>query len=386
MTSRRLLRFLFSYALVGALVAVGLMYWLPDLMAPERPVVQVKEAPGREPAPGLGSGPVSYSAAVEQAAPAVVNIFTSKTVSASRNPLLDDPLFRRFFGDRRPENRSRNVASLGSGVIISRDGFVLTNNHVIDGADQIRVALADGRIAEARLTGSDPESDLAVLKIELQELPVITLGRSNETRVGDVALAIGNPFGVGQTVTQGIVSATGRNKLGINTFENFIQTDAAINPGNSGGALINAHGELIGINTAIFSRTGGSLGIGFAIPTELARGVMENIIEHGRVIRGWVGIQVQEMSPQLAESFGLAHVRGVVLAGVLRGGPAQEAGLSPGDVVLEIDGESITEAGQLLRLITQRKPGEQIHIQALRQGRTFETDVTVAVRPADLAP
>ncbi|HKJ94067.1 MAG TPA: trypsin-like peptidase domain-containing protein, partial [Gammaproteobacteria bacterium] len=271
--------------------------------------------------------------------------------------------------------------SLGSGVIFSSDGYVLTNNHVVQDATEIQVLLADGRTRPATVVGTDPETDLAVLRIDLSNLPTVTVGDSNALHVGDVVLAIGNPFGVGQTVTQGIVSATGRNHLGLTTFEDFIQTDAAINPGNSGGALINARGELIGINTAIYSRSGGSMGIGFAIPVSLARGVMKSIIEHGRVIRGWIGVQIQAVTPQLADSFGLQEARGVVIAGVLNGGPADQAGLQPGDVILRIDDKPVEGTKDLLARVSGSKPGSKIKVSGVRDGEKFEDSVTVAERP-----
>lgn len=377
----RLLRFILSYILVGAAVAVAVVTFAPDLLQQRRPVVELRRAP--EPSGAIPqNGPVSYAAAVAKAAPAVVNIFTSKHVASRPSPLLNDPLFRRFFGDSFPGlERDRVETSLGSGVIVSPQGYVLTNNHVIDGADQIRVALADGRFADAQLVGADPDTDLAVLKVALQDLPVIGLGNSDALRVGDVVLAIGNPFGVGQTVTQGIVSATGRTRLGLSTFEDFIQTDAAINPGNSGGALVTAHGDLVGINTAIFSRSGGSMGIGFAIPTQLAEQALSSIIEHGRVIRGWLGIEAQALTPQLAESFGLSSTDGVLIAGVLRGGPADRAGLQPADIVLKLDDQPVRDSQALLRLITAHKPGETLKIEGYRNGRIFRTEAIVAERP-----
>lgn len=377
----RLLRFILSYILVGAAVAVAVVTFAPDLLQQRRPVVELRRAP--EPSGAIPqNGPVSYAAAVAKAAPAVVNIFTSKHVASRPSPLLNDPLFRRFFGDSFPGlERDRVETSLGSGVIVSPQGYVLTNNHVIDGADQIRVALADGRFADAQLVGADPDTDLAVLKVALQDLPVIGLGNSDALRVGDVVLAIGNPFGVGQTVTQGIVSATGRTRLGLSTFEDFIQTDAAINPGNSGGALVTAHGDLVGINTAIFSRSGGSMGIGFAIPTQLAEQALSSIIEHGRVIRGWLGIEAQALTPQLAESFGLSSTDGVLIAGVLRGGPADRAGLQPADIVLKLDDQPVRDSQTLLRLITAHKPGETLKIEGYRNGRIFRTEAIVAERP-----
>ncbi len=331
------------------------------------------------------SGPVSYAEAVNIAAPAVVNIHTRKTVIQS-SPLFDDPFFRRFFGDQfgiGPQKREET--SLGSGVIVSDQGYLLTNNHVIEGADEIRVGLRDGRSAEAKLVGSDAEADLAVLKIELSDLPVITLGDSDHLRVGDVVMAIGNPFGVGQTVTLGIISATGRSELGISTFENFIQTDAAINPGNSGGALITARGELIGINTAIFSRTGGSQGIGFAIPMSLAKSSMAQIVEKGYVSRGWLGVEIQELTPQLAESFGIKGEKGIIIAGVLRNGPADKAGLQPGDIITELNGKPIESAHTALNAIAQTAPGQELNVVGLRNGKPLSLEATVAERPQQSA-
>lgn len=266
----------------------------------------------REVAPGVGGAPAqsSYADAAQKAMPAVVNVFSSKDGSLPPDPRAKDPLFRYFFGDRNARRQQEEpAANLGSGVIVSSEGYILTNQHVVDGADQIEVALADGRTATAKVIGSDPETDLAVLKINMTNLPTITLGRSDQSRVGDVVLAIGNPFGVGQTVTMGIISALGRNHLGINTFENFIQTDAPINPGNSGGALVDVNGNLLGINTAIYSRSGGSLGIGFAIPVSTARNVLESIITTGTVTRGWIGVEPQDVTPEIAESFSLAQNR-----------------------------------------------------------------------------
>ncbi len=395
MMSNRLLRFVFRfllrYVLIGIAVAASVIYLFPDLRSPQRPVVELQTAASRPHATesgqgngetGLGAGPVSYAAAVERAAPAVVNIYTSKRVRQRPHPLLEDPLFRHFFGDT-PDlhGRERLETSLGSGVILSSRGYILTNNHVIQSADQIEVMLNDGRSVSARLVGADPETDLAVLAVQLPDLPAITIGQSQAVRVGDVVLAIGNPFGVGQTVTKGIVSATGRTELGLSTFENFIQTDAAINPGNSGGALINAYGELVGINTAIFSRSGGSHGIGFAIPADLVESVLTSIIEHGRVVRGWAGIEVQPLTPQLAESFGLRSHRGVIVAGVLRKGPADRAGLRPGDIVLAIGDEPVENASALLRLISSQRPGSRIRIEAWREGRRFSAELRVEERP-----
>ncbi|CAG9171009.1 Do family serine endopeptidase [Cupriavidus pinatubonensis] len=342
------------------------------------PIVALKEVvPNVAGAAAQGS----YSEAARQAMPAVVNIFTSKNGSRrSPHPQAEDPWFRFFFGDRLPE-RQEPVSSLGSGVIVSAEGYILTNHHVVDGADEIEVALTDGRKANAKVVGSDPETDLAVLKISLKELPAITLGRLENVKVGDVVLAIGNPFGVGQTVTMGIVSALGRSHLGINTFENFIQTDAAINPGNSGGALVDAQGNLLGINTAIYSRSGGSLGIGFAIPVSTAKQVMESIISTGSVTRGWIGVEPQDMTPEIAESFGLDAKQGALIAAVVQGGPADKAGVKPGDVLASVDGQPITDTTALLNAIAQLKPGVDIKMKVIRRGKPAELTVTIGKRP-----
>lgn len=367
---RQALRFYGWPALSGLLLAAVIILLFPQWFG-ERLRLPASPLPG--------SGPVSYAAAVEQAAPAVVNLYTARLVSNPNHPLTRDPGLRPFFGDNSQQQRMES--SLGSGVILSELGYILTNNHVVEGADQIIVALKDGRETYARVVGTDPETDLAVLKIALDGLPAIRLGDSDEIRIGDVSLAIGNPFGVGQTVTMGIISATGRNHLGLNTYEDFIQTDAAINPGNSGGALVDAYGNLIGINTAIFSRSGGSQGIGFAIPVRLAMEVMEAIIEHGRVIRGWLGIEVQPMTPALAESFGLPGKTGIIVAGIYRHSPAIQAGLLPGDVLLAIDGELILDARQAMNQVARKKPGEELQVDLARQGRTLSLMTKVAQRP-----
>src|SRR4051812_47599825 len=322
-------------------VALGVLFVLVTLKpewlghAPGGPqVVELKQA-----VPS-GTGAIrsgSYSEAVRRATPAVVNIFTSKEVKTPQHPFLNDPLFRHFFGDRL-DAESQRASSLGSGVVVGARGYILTNHHVVEAADEIEVALADGKKFKARLVGSDPETDLAVLQVSNASLPSITFGDADSVRVGDVVLAIGNPFGVGQTVTGGIVSAMGRNQLGINTFENFIQTDAAINPGNSGGALVDTHGNLLGINTAIYSRSGGSMGIGFAIPVSTARLVMEGLVKDGQVTRGWIGVEPNDLTPELAETFGIKTRQGVIITGVLQNGPAAQAGLRPGDVITEVAG------------------------------------------------
>jgi serine protease DegS len=315
----------------------------------------------------------------------VVNIHTAKVITRRAHPLLEDPIFKHFFGDRFSNAHKEIQTSLGSGVMISTQGYVLTSNHVIDGADEIQILLADGRSARATVVGVDTETDLAVLRISLDRLPSVVIGNSNNLRVGDVSLAIGNPFGVGQTVTFGIVSAIGRDQLGINTYEDFIQTDAAINPGNSGGALINAYGELIGINTAIYSRSGGSQGIGFAIPVNLAKGVMKQIIEQGHVVRGWLGIEAQDMTAELAESFGLDTSNGVLIAGVLRDGPADAAGILPGDVITSINGTAITDARQAMNIISEQRPDTVITLGGMRQGKRLRSQARVIQRPAAAA-
>ena len=328
------------------------------------------------------SGPASYAAAVDMAAPSVINIFTTKVTMERRNTLFNDPLFKRFFGDNLASvPRKKLQTSLGSGVIINQQGYILTNHHVVADADEIEAVLSTGQTLEVRVAGTDPDTDLAVLRTEVDGLPAITVGDSQNLKVGDVVLAIGNPFGVGQTVTMGIVSATGRNQLGINTFENFIQTDAAINPGNSGGALINAYGELIGINTAIFSKSGGSQGIGFAIPITLAKGVMDQILERGHVVRGWLGIAGQNITPALAESFNLNEVQGVLISGVLEDGPADLAGIEPGDIITRIGSRETSSAQNILEIISTLQPGSRIKVHGWRGKQQLEVEVLISERP-----
>ena len=363
--------------LVGVLIALLIIERFPQWVGLPRQDVELKVAPRYE---QPRQGPASYADAVNLASPAVANLYTTKVISKPSHPLFEDPQFRKFFGDNLPRQR-RMESSLGSAVIMSPEGYLLTNNHVTAGADQIVVALKDGRETLARLVGSDPETDLAVLKIDLNDLPAITLGHSENIQIGDVALAIGNPFGLQQTVTMGIISATGRNQLGLNTYEDFIQTDAAINPGNSGGALVDAYGNLIGINTAIFSKSGGSQGIGFAIPTKLAIEVMKAIIEHGQVIRGWLGIEVQPLTAELAESFGLVGRAGIVVAGIYRDGPAQRAGLQPGDIILSIAGEPAGDGRRSMNQVARTKPGETIAVKVMRNGKEMELTAKVGLRP-----
>ena len=319
----------------------------------------------------------SYSDAVARAMPAVVNVYTTKQIARSNT---EDPLARQFFGEP-GALEPQSVARLGSGVIVTADGYVLTNNHVVQAADEIAVALGDGRRVNARLVGADPDTDLAVLKIDLPNLPVMTFGRSETLKVGDVVLAIGNPFDVGQTVTMGIVSALGRSNLGINTFENFIQTDAAINEGNSGGALVDSNGHLVGINTAIYSRTGGSIGIGFAIPTSIVTQVMDQIVTNGRVRRGYFGVELYDITPELADTLRLQRKEGVVVRTVLRNAPASRAGMEPGDLVESINGSPVADQRAMLSQIAQLGPGSTATVQVLRGTQEISLKIRVGERP-----
>ena len=327
----------------------------------------------------------SFRDAATRSLPSVVHIFTSQKIRTPRNQFFNDPLFRFFFG-LEPETKEQRKEGLGSGVIVSADGYVLTNYHVIENADQIEAVLENGRTLRAQMVGGDPETDLAVLKLTPDDksekrFPAITFSQMDDVAVGDVALAIGNPFGVGQTVTMGIVSAMGRSHLGINTFENFIQTDAAINPGNSGGALVDVNGNLIGINTAIYSRSGGSLGIGFAIPVSTVRNVLDQIVQTGAVTRGWIGIETQELNEELAESFGLKDTQGALIAGVLRGSPADAGGLKPGDVLLSIANNPVKNPQSMLELIASQKPGDKVSFSFRRQKSVIDTTIRIGKRP-----
>ena len=338
-------------------------------------LIQAPREPNAAPPPG------SLRAAAKTASSAVVSINTSK--AARKNPNANDPWFRFFFGDQNNEPQ----VGLGSGVIVSPNGYVLTNNHVVEGADEIEVILNDSRRGRAKVIGTDPDSDLAVLKIELDKLPVIVLGNSEALQVGDQVLAIGNPFGVGQTVTSGIVSALGRNQLGINTFENFIQTDAAINPGNSGGALVDTNGQLQGINTAIYSRSGGSMGIGFAIPVTTAKQVLESIVKEGQVTRGWIGVEPSELTPELAQTFGVKpDTLGVIITGVLQNGPAAVAGIRPGDVITRVADQPVRNVSELLSGVAALKPGTSSQFALQRQGSSLSLDVTPGLRPKPRRP
>ena len=350
----------------------------PAVASAPQPAPAVIATPAPPSLPSATGRPSSYSDAARSAAPAVVSIVASKPVR-SRGPETD-PWLRHFFGNSRGSRPQ--AVGLGSGVIVSADGYLLTNNHVVEGASDIDVQLADGRQARARLVGTDPETDLALLRIPLQPLPVIALGDVRALQVGDVVLAIGNPFNVGQTVTSGIVSALGRNRLGLSTFENFIQTDAAINPGNSGGALVDADGRLVGINTAIYSRSGGSMGIGFAIPVDAASAVMDALLRDGRVTRGWIGVEPRDLTPELAASLGLPTTQGVLITGVLQDGPAARAGMRPGDVVVAIDGAEVSNTAQLLAAVSGLKPRAVAEVSVQRSARPLALKLTVAQRPA----
>lgn len=325
----------------------------------------------------------SFNVAAERAMPSVVNIFTSKEVKTPEHPLLNDPTLQRFFGERF-ESRKRRTSSLGSGVIVSSDGYILTNHHVVEAADEVEIALFDGRKIKAIIVGSDPETDLAVLKINEQNLPAITFAQPEQAKVGDIVLAVGNPFGVGQSVTMGIIGALGRSQVGINTFEDFIQTDAAVNPGNSGGALTDISGNLIGINTAIYSRTGGSLGIGFAIPVHVVKQIMEQILQSGSVIRGWVGVSMQDMTRELAESFGLKTTAGALISSVLRDGPADRAGITPGDILIAVEGDTVENSSDMLNLVAALSPGETVTVVVMRDGAEKKIQIRVGVRPKQM--
>ena len=379
----RKLWLLFSQTITVFLAAYFVVATLKPQWLDRRPTlssIAVLEAPagsGQRNTSAVGS----FSSAAKIASAAVVSINTSK--AAAKNPHADDPWFKFFYGD---QGRGEPQGGLGSGVIISASGYILTNNHVVEGADEIEVILNDSRKAKAKVIGTDPDTDLAILKIELDKLPVIVLGNSESLQVGDPVLAIGNPFGVGQTVTGGIVSALGRNQLGINTFENFIQTDAAINPGNSGGALVDVNGALMGINTAIYSRSGGSMGIGFAIPVSTAKQVLEGIVKDGQVTRGWIGVEPQELNAELAETFNVKVKSGVIITGVLQNGPAAQAGIQPGDVIVAVDGKAVSTVAELLGAVAGLKPGMAAPMSVLRKDGKTEIAVTPSKRPQPKLP
>ncbi len=378
----RRLWLIFSQAVTVTLAVVFVVSTLKPEWLPGTPAEREAPTVITEPAPApREAGALSYADAARRAVPAVVHIYTSKAVRAPRSPWMEDPVFRHFFGDRF-DNQPRRSAGLGSGVIVSTEGYILTNNHVIEAADEIEVAVNDGRKFKARVVGRDPDSDLAVLQIKASgKLPSLNFAQPGSLKVGDVVLAIGNPFGVGQTTTMGIVSALDRTQLGINTFEDFIQTDAAINPGNSGGALVDTRGNLVGINTAIYTRTGGSAGIGFAIPVSLARDVMEQIIATGAVTRGWIGVEMQELTPELVEAFQLADTRGALVAGIIRNGPAERAGMRPGDIILSVGGRAVESQRGVIEAIARLKPGSEIKLGVRRGTQVLDLDLAIGKRP-----
>ncbi len=376
MIPRRFLFFLVQSVAIGIIAAAILIFLLPNNW--------LKSASSDANSPttaGTTSGPFSYADAVAKAAPAVVNIYTKKLVLGTRQFSSTNPQLERMLRNMYGRKLDRTVTSLGSGVIVTAEGHILTNNHVIENAEEIEVFLRDGRQLNATVVGADPETDLAVLQIPSTDVPLIEFGTSRPLAVGDVVLAIGNPFGLGQTVSQGIISATGRNQLGVNVFENYIQTDAAINPGNSGGALVNAKGELIGVNTITSSKNGSSVGIGFAIPIVLAKEVMTHMIKYGRVLRGWIGVRIQNISPQLSESFGLTDSEGVLVSGIVRGSPAHTAGLYPGDIIISMNDQIITDERQVLNEVIRYSLQQKINVTGIRNGELMKWVVEVGQRP-----
>ena len=393
-STRALLRFLFKAIVVGLAIAFLAVWWRPALLG----ALVATPGIGAQPVAAAGTGPQAPSAgtaapqsraaavafegfadAVARAAPAVVNIYTARVVT-EKTPVA--PLDQ-LFGDYWPSYRQRIERSLGSGVIVDEKGRIVTNQHVIAGADSIKVQMADGRIADARIVGQDPDTDIAVLDVQTTgKLPVMPFGRSDTLRVGDIVLAIGNPYGLSQTVTQGIVSATGRGQLGLATFENFIQTDAAINPGNSGGALINVRGELVGINTAVLNRaSGGPEGIGFAIPVNLVRGVMQQIVAHGHVVRGWLGLVPEDLSEEQAAQLGMPGGAGIIVVNILVKSPAFEAGMRPGDLITAVAGQPVRNAQDLVSRVAALPPGSQVEVEGHQGGKPFKLKVGVLERP-----
>lgn len=364
-----------------ALTVLLALYFITEVLRPEWVPSGLQKQAHQTAQP---EGVAGYRQAVDKAMPAVVNIFTNKRANSTpKHPFFEDPEIRKFFGDELDEQfeEQEQASSLGSGVIINSDGLIVTNQHVVEAADEIEVSLNDGRTTKAELVGTDPETDLAVLRIKLDNLPSLKFAADESVRVGDVVLAMGNPFGVGQTVTMGIVSALGRNHVGINTFENFIQTDAAINPGNSGGALVDTAGNLLGINTAIYSRSGGSLGIGFAIPAKTVQGVLNQIVRTGTVTRGYIGVEQQNITEELASAFDLPQKEGVIIAGIVKDGPADKAGLKVGDILLKLDDKNITDTTQMLNQIAAYAPGERKSVKLLRDGKPETVTIEIGVRP-----
>lgn len=378
-TIYRILHYISWPVVTGVLVAAVILLLFPGELNNPTPIEMTNLSPR---ASAEWSEPASYSKAVQRASPSVVNIYTHKASTRPRHPLLGDPFFQRFFNSRNLPQQQRMQSSLGSGVIITTDGYILTNNHVVEAADEIVIQLQDGRESKVSVVGIDPETDLAVLKADLEQLIPISLGNANEARVGDVVLAIGNPFGVGQSVSQGIISATGRNGIGLNTFENFLQTDAAINPGNSGGALVDAYGNLLGINSAILEGTGYSVGIGFAIPSNTAIKVLNDIVKHGRVIRGWLGVEASLLKRDAAIQLGLSPPSGLVITNTYQGSPAQLAGLLPGDVITRINNYWVVDNDRSMNLVAGLSPGDSVKLEILRKGKRIIIMATAGTRPS----
>ncbi len=375
----RTFTFVFTSIATGLAAAFLVLVFKPDFLG--------EQQYGSSPVMTLArqEGPVSYADAVQKTAPAVVNIFTTTLTRREAHPFFSDPLFRRFFGEELSQPRVEKRNNLGSGVIVNKNGYIITNHHVIENASEIRVVLRDGRSMAARVVGTDPETDLAVLQASGEDFPVAQLGRSEDLQIGDVVLAIGNGFGLGQTVTMGIVSALGRQSLGLTNYDNFIQTDAAINPGNSGGALINPYGDVIGINTAIYTKSGGSEGVGFAIPAQLVNKVFEQIRDKGRVVRGWIGVTTtQAVTPELAQALGLGDAKGLLIAQILRNGPADKAGIKPGDVIQKVNGIEAKTARVMVDLVADIQPGEDVKIELTRDGNSQTVHVEVIERPTNL--
>jgi serine protease DegS len=374
----RTFTFVFTSIATGLAAAFLVLVFKPDFLGDPQYTSPVMNLARQE-------GPVSYADAVQKTAPAVVNIFTTTLTRREAHPFFSDPLFRRFFGEELSQPRVEKRNNLGSGVIVNKNGYIITNHHVIENASEIRVVLRDGRSMAARVVGTDPETDLAVLQASGDDFPVAQLGRSQHLQIGDVVLAIGNGFGLGQTVTMGIVSALGRQSLGLTNYDNFIQTDAAINPGNSGGALINPYGDVIGINTAIYTKSGGSEGVGFAIPAQLVNKVFEQIRDKGRVVRGWIGVTTtQAVTPELAQALGLGDTKGLLVAQILRNGPADKAGIKPGDVIQKVNGVAATTARVMVDLVADIQPGDDVKIELTRDGDSQTVHVEVVERPTNL--
>ena len=374
----RTFTFVFTSIATGLAAAFLVLVFKPDFLGDPQYTSPVMNLARQE-------GPVSYADAVQKTAPAVVNIFTTTLTRREAHPFFSDPLFRRFFGEELSQPRVEKRNNLGSGVIVNKNGYIITNHHVIENASEIRVVLRDGRSMAARVVGTDPETDLAVLQASGDNFPVAQLGRSQDLQIGDVVLAIGNGFGLGQTVTMGIVSALGRQSLGLTNYDNFIQTDAAINPGNSGGALINPYGDVIGINTAIYTKSGGSEGVGFAIPAQLVNKVFEQIRDKGRVVRGWIGVTTtQAVTPELAQALGLGDTKGLLVAQILRNGPADKAGIKPGDVIQKVNGVAATTARVMVDLVADIQPGDDVKIELTRDGDSQTVHVEVVERPTNL--